>query len=333
MVGCVIARGERMIGEGFHVRAGLAHAEREALAACSEDPAGATMYVTLEPCSHVGRTPPCVDAVIEARVARVVIAMQDPNPLVNGEGVRRLRDAGIDVVVGIGESAAQRLNEKFVTNCREQRPFVLLKAAMTLDAKLATVARRSQWITGPEAREQSLRLREEYDAILVGSGTVSADDPQLTRRLGLSSAITPWTRVVVDSTNALPRQARVLHDGGRTIVYSAHPEELGETTAELVRIDVAKGGADLRPVLADLFERGVRSIIAEGGAVLHTSLIEQKLWDKMVIFVAPMIVGGAEAPALFGGAGGIAELGDAHRFRFDSVETVGADLAITAYPK
>lgn len=308
MVGCVIVRDEQIIAEGFHRRAGEAHAEVEALANC-RDPHGATLYVTLEPCSHHGRTPPCADAVIASRVARVVIAMRDPHDVVDGRGIEKIEAAGIPVTVGICEAEARKLNERFVWSVTKKRPFVLLKAAMTLDGKLATVTRDSQWITADAARNRSLELREEYDAILVGGGTVAADNPHLTRRLGWSP--TPWTRVILDRDRTVSPGAHVLTDGGATL----------HVTDDL----------DLEKLLEDLHARGIQSLIVEGGSVLHSAFIVRRLWQKMVIFVAPAIVGGAEAPSIFSGEP-VSRLTDAHRFRFDRAEMVGGDLMIVAYP-
>ena len=324
MVGCVIVRDGVVIAEGWHERAGEAHAEIRALQNC-EEPRGATMYVTLEPCSHHGRTPPCVDAVIASGVTRVVIAMTDPNELVNGRGIAALHAAGIDVVTGVLESEARRQNEKFVWAVSQKLPFVLVKAAMTLDGKLATVARESQWITSEAARERSLALREEYDAILVGGGTVKADNPRLTRRLGLGT--TPWTRVVLDGDGDVPPHAQLFTDGGRTIVFTSAPARM-TGDAEVVAIE---GRSDLARVLGELYARGIRSLLVEGGSVVHSEMIRQELWQKMVLFVAPMVVGGADAPAIFAGEA-VSRLTEAYRFRFDRVELVGSDLMIVAYP-
>jgi diaminohydroxyphosphoribosylaminopyrimidine deaminase/5-amino-6-(5-phosphoribosylamino)uracil reductase len=327
LVGCVIVRDGAIIGEGWHRRAGEPHAEVEALRHC--DGRGATMYVTLEPCCHYGRTSPCTDALIAAGVSRVVIATQDPNELVNGRGVEALRAAGIDVILGVFESEARRLNEKFVWSVTQKMPFVLVKAAITLDGKLATVARESQWITSESARHIGLSLREEYDAILVGSGTVKSDNPRLTRRLGLAGDATPWTRIVLDGDGEVPPHAQILTDGGRTILYTSKP---GLYTAahglEIVRTD---GRAALDTVLGELSARGIQSVMIEGGAVVHSEIIRRGLWQKMILFIAPMIVGGAEAPAILG-HDGVSRLTDAYRFRFDRVEFVGSDLMIVAYP-
>lgn len=323
MVGCVIVREGRVIAEGWHERAGEGHAEVVALRNC-EDARGATMYVTLEPCSHHGRTPPCVDTVIASGVARVVIAMSDPHEVVDGRGIAALREGGVQVSVGVLEAEARRMNEKFAWSIAQKLPFVLVKAAMTLDGKLATVDRDSQWITAEAARERSLALREEYDAIVVGSGTVAADNPRLTRRLGLAS--TPWTRVVLDGDGTASPHAQLFTDGGRTIVFTTQSLDL--PNVEVVRVD---GRVDLQRVFGELYARGIHSVIVEGGSVVHSEVIRRGLWQKMILFVAPMIVGGADAPSIFGGEG-VKRLTEAHRFRFDRVEVVGRDLMITAYP-
>ena len=323
MVGCVIARGGEVIAEGWHRRAGEAHAEVEALRACA-DPRGATMYVTLEPCAHHGRTPPCADAVIAAGVSRVVVAMRDPHDVVDGRGIEAIRAAGIEVLEGVCEAEARRLNETFLWAVTHNLPFVVLKAGMTLDGKLATVARESQWITSEAAREKSLALREEYDAILVGGGTVRADNPRLTRRLGLAQ--TPWTRVVLDGDGDVPPHSQIFHDGGRTILFTSSPR--AHDGPDVVAIE---GRPDLAQILADLYARGIRSLLVEGGAVVHSELIRRGLWQKMVLFIAPMIVGGGNAPSIFSGEG-VARLTEAYRFRFDRAEFVGNDLMITAYP-
>lgn len=323
MVGCVIVRDGAVIAEGWHRRAGEPHAEVEALHAC-DDARGATMYVTLEPCAHHGRTPPCVDAVIASGVAKVVIGMRDPHHVVDGKGIEKIRAAGVEVVEGVCESEARRLNERFIWAIAHNLPFVVLKAGMTLDGKLATVARESQWITSDAAREKSLALREEYDAIVVGGGTVRADNPRLTRRLGLSQ--TPWTRVVLDGDGDVPPHSQIFHDGGKTILFTSNPSV--HDGPEVVAID---GRPDLADIFSQLHARGIQSVLVEGGAVVHSEIIRRGLWQKMVIFVAPMIVGGGDAPSIFSGEG-VARLTDAYRFRFDRAEFVGADLMITAYP-
>ena len=309
MVGAVLVRDGQVLAEGWHRRAGEPHAEVEALCQ-GPDARGATLYVNLEPCAHHGRTPPCAEALISAAVKRVVIGMADPHDRASG-GAEKLRNAGIEVTSGVLENEARRLNEKFVHAVTTRRPFVLLKAGMTFDGKLATVERDSKWITSPAAREQSLALREEYDAIVVGGGTVLADDPQLTRRLGRNDAIQPWLRVVLDADRVVPPSARVLTDGGATL-HVTHD-------------------ADLDELLPALYARGVQSLIVEGGSMLHSEFLRRRLWQKMIVFMAPAIVGGAMAPAFYGGEP-VKRISDALRFRFDRFDIVGPDLMITAYP-
>ncbi len=335
MVGCVIAREGVVLAEGWHQRAGQPHAEIEALRQAG-DVRGATLYVTLEPCSHHGRTPPCTEAVIAAGIAHVVLAMTDPNELVNGSGIATLRAAGIEVTTGVLESEARRLNETFVWSMTHKRPFVLVKAAMTLDGKLATITRDSQWISGEAARERSLLLREEYDAILVGSGTVVTDNPRLSRRMNLAGDATSWTRVVLDGDGEVPPHAQVLTDGGRTLLFTSAPSRYdtagprfgGTSNVEFVSTE---GRIDLERVFSELHARGIRSVIVEGGSAVHSEVIRRGLWQKMILFIAPMVIGGGEAPALFSGEP-IRRLTEAYRFRFDRCELAGPDVMVTAYP-
>lgn len=329
MVGSVIVRDGAVLAEGWHRRAGGPHAEIEALRA-TDDAAGTTMYVTLEPCSRSGRTGPCTDAVIAAKVARVVVAALDPNEAAESGGIARLRAAGIEIVTGVLETEARRQNEKFLWSMTQKLPFVLLKAAMTLDGKLATIARESQWITSQESRERSLALREEADAILVGGGTIAADNPRLTRRLGLAEGM-PWTRIVLDGDGVVPSHAQVLagEPGVRTLLYTSRPQRF--TPAEGLEIIGTDGRVDLLRVLGELRARGVHSVIAEGGAVVHSELIRLGLWQKMQLFIAPIIVGGGDAPAILTGEA-VSRLTDAYRFRFDRIEMVGSDLMVVAYP-
>ena len=327
MVGCVIVRDGAVIGEGFHNRAGAPHAEIEALRTCS-DPRGATLYVNLEPCSHLGRTPPCAEAVIDSGVARVVAATTDPNPEVNGRGIDALRAAGVVVETGTLEPEARRLNEVFFWNQTRNLPFVVLKAAMTVDGKLATVTRDSRWITSEAAREKSLELREAMEAILVGAGTVNTDNPRLTRRLGLNQGITPWTRVILDGDANVSPHAQLFLDGGPVIVFTAQRSTNWPGHVEAIPIEQRP---DLSYVLGELYARGIRSLVVEGGSLVHSEFIRLGLWQKMLLFIAPMIIGGSVAPSIFAGDP-VSRLTDAYRFRFDRVEIVGDDLMITAYP-
>lgn len=331
MVGAVIVRDGMIVAEGFHERAGEPHAEIVALAK-GADVRGATMYVTLEPCSHEGRTGPCAPAIVAAGIKRVVVAAQDPNPKVNGKGIQILREGGIDVISDVLADQTRKLNEFFIHSQAMGRPFVVLKAGMTLDGKLATVSRESKWITCEASRERSLRLREEYDAVLVGSGTVRQDNPHLTRRLGLNRSINPWTRVIVDGAGGIPASSHVLSDGGRTLLFTSTTDRYQPGNGlEIILAQAGENGRiDLGKMLATLFEREIRSVLVEGGSLLHSEMIRSGLWQKMILFVAPMFLGGSDAPSIFQDEGS-ARLTEARRFRFDAIDRIGTDLMITAY--
>ena len=336
MVGAVIvAPGGEVVGEGFHARAGAAHAEVEALQVAGGRARGATVYVTLEPCAHHGRTPPCAHALVAAGVARVVAAVGDPNPLVSGKGFAELRQAGIEVVTGVGVAEAERQNRVFLTAMRERRPHVILKAGMTLDGKIADLHGSSRWITGPPARERAHQLRSEADAIVVGIGTVLRDDPELTVRLGR-----PWPReplrVVLDTRARTPRTARVIRAGTPSraliVVGGAAPEErtreLAGAGATVVRCRTRDGRVDLGALLDELFAREVRGVLVEGGGEIHAAFLGTNLVDRVAIYVAPLLVGGRDATPVVGGAG--RELKNAVRLGGLSVSTLGDDLLIEA---
>jgi diaminohydroxyphosphoribosylaminopyrimidine deaminase/5-amino-6-(5-phosphoribosylamino)uracil reductase len=336
MVGAVIvAPGGEVVGEGFHERAGAAHAEAEALRAAGARARGGTMYVTLEPCSHHGRTPPCASAVVAAGIVRVVAAIGDPNPLVSGQGFAELRRAGIEVVTGVGASEAERQNRVFLTAMRERRPHVVLKAGMTLDGKIADLHGASRWITGGPSRERAHLLRSESDAIVVGIGTVLRDDPELTVRLGR-----PWPRepfrVVLDTKARTPRTARIIRAGSPSraliVVGSDAPEdrarELAGTGATVVRCRTRDGRLDLGAVLDDLFAREVRGVLVEGGGEIHAAFLDTNLVDRVAIYVAPLLVGGRGATPAVGGVG--RELKNAVRLGPLSVTALGDDLLIEA---
>lgn len=305
VVGCVVARGSRVVGEGFHGRAGGPHAEVLALAAAGRRARGATLYVTLEPCVHHGRTPPCAPLVREAGIARVVVALKDPDPRVRGRGLRQLRRAGLRVTTGTCAAEAEAQNARFLTAARRGRPFVLLKAALTLDGRIATAAGHSRWITGAEARREARRLRRLHDAVLVGIGTVLADDPLLlpqprTRR--------PFTRVVLDTRLRLPLDSRLVRSAGpRTpllaVCGAAAPgrrralEARGVTVMELAR----KGRPTPRAALRALWSRGISSVMVEGGSEVLGSFLAARLVDEVVLFRAPLVLGGRGSLPAFGG--------------------------------
>jgi len=333
LVGAVVVRDGLVAGEGYHAQAGTAHAERLALAVAGLQARGATLYVTLEPCVHQGRTPPCVSAVVEAGIRRVVVAVLDPNPRVSGGGVAALRQAGIAVSVGCREADARRLNRPFFTWITERRPFVTLKAAMSLDGKIAGWDRSSRWITGEAARGAGHRLRSESDAIAVGIGTLLADDPELTVRLEPAWPREPH-RVVVDSRARTPCSARVLSAGspGRTLIAvteaapSENVEALAARGAQVVRLPARDERVDLAALAAELARRDVTALLLEGGGELNAAFLEAGLVDRVVVFVAPLLLGGRSAPTPLEGPG--RGLKEAFRLTAMTVRREGEDLVI-----
>lgn len=336
MVGAVLVKDGEIIGTGYHQKAGGPHAEVIALDAAGDKARGATLYVTLEPCSHTGKTPPCADRVIAAGIRKVVTAMQDPNPLVNGRGLVKLKEAGIKVKTGILEEKAARLNEAFVKYITEKRPFVTMKAAITLDGKIATRTKASRWISGERSREQGHRLRNQNDAIMVGIGTVLADNPSLTTRLP-EGGRNPL-RVVVDSSARMPLEARVVNENPeKTLIYATEdaPSErvavLREKGVSVVQLPAAAGGrVPLDKAMDDLGQRQVISVLVEGGSALNYSLLEAGLVDKVYFFVAPVIFGGEQAPSPVGGKG-VATVEEAWRIRDIEISRCDADLLVTGY--
>ena len=335
-VGCVlVAPDGEVIGEGWHERAGEPHAEVHALRAAGARARGATAYVTLEPCSHHGRTPPCADALIEAGVARVVAAMADPNPQVAGRGLARLRAAGIAVECGLLEAEAQALNAGFVRRMTRARPWLRLKLAASLDARTALASGESQWITGEAARTDVQRLRARACAVLTGSGTVLADDPGLDVRL-------PGTqrqplRVVLDTELRTPLAARLIGRPGRTLIVCGPQAGVAEAAAltaygvDIERVPVRGGGLDLDAVLASLAARGCNEVHAECGARLAGALLAAGRVDELVVYLAPLLLGDA--------ARGLARLPGLERmeqrleFDWTDVRSVGRDLRLTLAPR
>jgi diaminohydroxyphosphoribosylaminopyrimidine deaminase/5-amino-6-(5-phosphoribosylamino)uracil reductase len=335
LVGAAVVADGVVIGEGFHEAAGRPHAETVALAAAGHHARGATLYVTLEPCAHHGRTPPCAPAVVAAGVRRVVIATGDPDPRVNGRGLEILRSAGVDVVVGVLGDEAVRQNRVFFTSSRQGRPHVTLKAAMTLDGRIADVHGTSQWITGEAARREAHRLRSEVDAIIVGVETALRDDPALTVRLERSWPREPY-RVVLDTSARTPPAARLISSGTPSravVVVGAHaPAErmrgLEATGATVVRVSERDARVDVQEMLAALFARDVRGVLVEGGSEVNAAFLEAGLVDRVAIFVAPRLLGGRGAPGVIGGVG--RALKDAARLRDLTVHAIGDDLLIEA---
>jgi diaminohydroxyphosphoribosylaminopyrimidine deaminase/5-amino-6-(5-phosphoribosylamino)uracil reductase len=305
VVGCVVVRGGRVVGEGFHARAGSPHAEVVALRRAGRRARGATAYVTLEPCVHTGkRTPPCVPAVVAAGVKRVVVAHRDPNPRVNGRGIAALRRAGLRVEVGVGGAEARDLNRRFVIAQERRRPYVLLKAAVTLDGRIATARGDSKWITGPGSRREARRLRRLHDAVLVGIGTVLADDPRLLPSPALRR---PFLRVVLDGRLRLPRRGRLARSARRSpVLVLGHDHDARRHALEGLGVQVVtdrrnRGPLDLRFVLRTLWKRGVRSLMVEGGSEILGSFLKARLFDEVALFRAPLLLGGRGSRGAFGG--------------------------------
>jgi len=334
LVGAVLVRGGKIVGTGFHRRAGGDHAEIAALKSAGRSARGATLYINLEPCSHYGRTPPCVPAVINAGVKTVVAAMADPNPQVSGKGLRALRKAGIQVRVGVLEKESRRLNEAFCKYITRGVPFVLLKLAASLDGKIAAASGHSRWITGPQARRAVHEMRNSVDAVLVGVGTIVADNPQLTCRMpGGRNPI----RIVLDTGLRIPLSARVLHERGRTIVVGGPRasvkkiraiEKLG---AEVWRLPLRDGAVPCASVLKEMGKHEIVSVMIEGGAVTAGRALREKVVDKACFFYAPKIVGGdglnMVAPL------GVKKMSQARQLKRLEIEKVGEDFMVTGYFK
>ena len=337
LVGCVLVKDGAIVGRGYHQRFGGPHAEVYALQEAGPQGRGAVLYVNLEPCSHMGKTPPCADAVIQAGVSRVVVALRDPNPLVAGTGLARLAAAGIAITVGVCAEAAHKLNETFVKYITTRRPFVTLKSAITLDGKIATRTGVSQWITGELARQEGHRLRHAADAILVGIGTVLQDDPQLTTRLPDGLGVNPL-RVIVDSTLRIPLQAQVIDVASdrRTLIVTTarapmtHREALCTRGVEVVCLPAySDGWVDLEALFRYLGERGVASVLVEGGATLSATLLRRRLVDKVLLFVAPKIIGGDGISVV--GPCGVETMEQVINLRDVVSQRLGNDVLLEAY--
>lgn len=338
MVGAVVVKEGKIIGQGYHLKAGTPHAEIHALNEAGKAAAGSTLYVTLEPCCHYGRTGPCTGAIINAGVSRVVTAMGDPNPLVAGEGIRLLRSAGIEVTAGVLEEEARVLNEVFVKYITTGRPYVIAKAAVSLDGKIATRSGKSKWITGAEARAYGRQLRDWYDAIMVGIGTVLADDPALTTRLPDGGGRDP-VRIILDSRSGIPLNARVLTQESEAptiiaVTAQAPPEKLEGLRKNGVEALIVNEGpqVDLAELMRLLGERGITSVLLEGGAMVHGSAFSAQIVDKVAWFIAPKIIGGRDAPGPVGGMGADSPA-DAAVLERVKISHLGADLLVEGYLK
>ncbi len=337
LVGAVIVKDGRIIGEGWHERAGEPHAEINAIRNASENVENSTIYVNLEPCSHFGRTPPCAAELVKRKFKRVVVAMEDPNPLVAGRGIKLLRDNGIQADVGINRTEALMLNDIFIKYITRNTPFVLLKSAMTLDGKTATRTGDSKWISGESSREYVHNLRNRYSSILVGLNTVIKDNPELTSRLPGLKNRNP-VRIIMDSKGRIPDDARVLdiEKGKSTIIAATEDMDvekkryLESKGAEIIITDKKDGKVNLRQLLEELSKNGIDSILVEGGGTVAASFIEEGLVDKVAFFIAPVIIGGKAAPTPVMGSG--AEfIRDGYKLKHQKISTLGQDILVEGY--
>ena len=334
MVGAVVVREGRVLGEGWHRGPGQPHAEVEALKEAGSRAEGATMFVTLEPCDHYGRTPPCTEAILKAGIFRVVVACEDPNPLVNRKGIRRLKAGGVEVVIGTGRAEAEELNRAFFHYIRRKEPYVTLKVASTLDGRIADLSGCSRWITGEEARREVHRLRSQADAILVGSGTVLSDDPMLTVR-GLRKSSNPF-RVVLDPEIMTPVEARIVDSAleGKTVLVTAPGTDerkravLEDKGVRLLTLPLREGKfswADLGPAFLEL---GVLHLLVEGGSATSTWFLAQSVVRRIEFFLSMKFLGGDGLPSI--GNLGILGLEESPEFKLLRCRRVGRDVRITA---
>lgn len=337
LVGAVVVKDGTIVGQGYHQKAGTPHAEVHALTEAGQLAHGATLYVTLEPCSHQGLTPPCTRAIIAAGIKRCVVATGDPNPLVNGRGLSLMKEAGIEVVTGVLRSAAEKQNEIFMKYIKEGLPFVIFKTAMTLDGKIASPSGDSKWVTSEPARLWVHRLRDQVDGIMVGIGTVLADDPMLNTRLPDRKGKDP-IRLILDGNLDLPLNSRIVESSPKqpTLVFCAADADrrrMGELEKRGLAVITVEGAPDklnLRQVLTYAAQRKICSIMVEGGATVSASFIEQGLIDKLYWFIAPKIMGGRSAPSPVGGQG-FKTMAEAIDVCDIESEFIGQDLLIKGY--
>lgn len=335
LVGSVIVNDNRIVGIGAHMKAGEPHAEIHAIRMAGEQARGGTIYVTLEPCSHHGRTGPCAEAIVQAGIKKVVVATLDPNPLVSGRGIKILQDAGIEVLVGVCEEESKKMNEVFNKYIMTKRPFVTIKSGVTLDGKIATSLSDSKWITSTEARQEVHQIRNENAAILVGANTVQKDNPSLTTRI--PNGRNP-IRVILDSTLRIPMEANVVTDREAptwiftTSNHATEKKKALENAGVKVFVTSGEKHINLYEMLDVLGRKGVSSLLIEGGGEVNASFIENKLMDKLILYFAPKIIGGRLAPSFVEGTG-ITKMQDAIEFKDISFTQVGKDYRFIGYPE
>ncbi len=334
MVGAILVKKGEVVGEGHHAKAGEAHAEIIALQRAKEIAKGATLYINLEPCAHYGKTPPCAPRVIGAGVKRVVIGMEDPNPVVRGKGIKTLKKAGLEVRVGILEKECRRLNEAFCKYILGKEPFVILKVAATLDGKIATRDGDSKWISGEASRRFVHKLRGQIDGVLVGIGTVLRDDPLLTSRT--SGGRDPY-RIVLDSRLRIPEEAKVIGEVPARLFLATTElapqdkmERLGKRGVQILTLHSREGRVDVKSCLSKLGEIGITSLLVEGGSQVNGSFLDERLIDKLLLFLCPKLIGDPQAPGIFGGRG-VSSLLEAVPLKEMKTKRIGEDIVIEGY--
>jgi diaminohydroxyphosphoribosylaminopyrimidine deaminase/5-amino-6-(5-phosphoribosylamino)uracil reductase len=337
MVGAVVVQRGVVVGQGFHQKAGGLHAEPLAIAQAGKAAKGATLYVNLEPCNHFGRTPPCTQAILDSGIKKVVFGLSDPNPSVKGGGADRLRSQGIEVVQGVLEEDCRRLNEVYIKWITTGLPFIILKAAVSLDGRIATRTGDSKWISNERSRLLVHRIRNQVDGVLVGIGTVVKDDPLLTVRLTQGKIKDPL-RIVLDPRLRISPKARILAGPGKTLVVSGtrapihKKQELEKRGVEILALPDRDGQISIKELLSHLGRRGITSLLIEGGAEVYGSFLDERQGDKLVVFIAPCLIGGRKAIGMIGGTG-ITRMTEAMRFKEMRVKRLAGDIFVEAYPE
>ncbi|HJP18352.1 MAG TPA: bifunctional diaminohydroxyphosphoribosylaminopyrimidine deaminase/5-amino-6-(5-phosphoribosylamino)uracil reductase RibD [Nitrospinota bacterium] len=338
MVGAVLVKNNKIVGKGYHKKVGLSHAEIEAIRNAGEKVKGSRLYLNLEPCSHYGRTPPCSDAIIKNRIKDVIIGMKDPNPLVAGKGIRKLKKAGINVMQGIMEKECREINEPYIKYITKKIPYVTLKAASSLDGRISTKTGESRWITGNPARNHVHKIRDEVDAVMIGINTVLRDDPVLTTRLKKKKDLMNPIRIILDSRLKIPLTAKLvqLKNGQKTIVATTvnaplrKVKALGKIGVEVLKIRERESKVDMKDLMKKLRKMEISNIMIEGGAEVNASALQSGIVDKVIFFIAPIIIGGVNATSSIMGDG-ISFLKDAVSIKEISIKKTGRDFMLEGY--
>ena len=336
LVGAIIVKNGEIIGEGYHECYGEAHAERNAVKNANESVEDSTIYVTLEPCAHYGKTPPCVDLIIEKKFKKVVIGMLDPNELVAGKSIEKLEKNGVEVVVGVKEEECKKLNEIFIKYITSKSPFVILKSGMSLDGKIATYSGKSKWITSKESREDAQNLRNRLNSIMVGVNTVITDDPELTCRINNDKKL---MRIVVDTNLRIPLGSKVINNKDKLTIIATtfnsnenKKQALRDLGIKVIEVSEKNNKVNLKELLRKLGQEGIDSVLIEGGGTLNFSALEENIVDKVIFYIAPKILGGENSKSCIAGVG-FSELNQAVNLKDISYRKIGEDLVVEGYIK